>query len=1200
MKEIFISKSLIAKIALVLVVIILLEFTISSKPVQAASLGGTLLNPIVNLVVYLADGAIQILQSALTTIDQTFTYIDITKEKKSWIAAIVAVIVGIVLVVGSVIAIVYTAGGAAPAIVSTIASMGGSLIGAGALSATAGGIYLATYPQFGSKIDAVVFGNSFVYMQIYITPETILKNQIQLFNVNFFDRGISNETDSTASLASTLRTIVSQVYHTIRDISLVAMLIVIIYVAIRLLMALTPKEKSRYKESIVNCVVGFLLILFMHYMMSISVSILEQITNSIAISNSVYDIEEDEDAVDSYIRHHPEVLTQTVSGVSLTIEGEELYKKVIDEDSGESLYPGIMPTDENEVMVQASNFTEQARYMSQKLYELNDDDETVETWEHIGWSFVYIMLVVLTVSFVFMYGKRTLYMAALTMFAPIIGVLYPINRVNGSRSHALNLWFKEYFGNLIIQPFHLLLYTIFIGSAMSMAVNNPVYVIIAIMGLMFVEQLLKDILGIQDTRIGGLAKSLQDTTRAIKTTEKAAVSVAKTVGRTAVRGTNAIGRLTTKGIEKIASSKDAEDNSEEGSENNRQIREQRNPIPSSGDGGNNLPPPTASGQSPVELEDESDKDVIEKDRKDKQELGQVARFDETKKTLKDRDKLEEGIKDEEDAKRLQGRLPNETLDSTEYNKIDKRTQSLLKDKSQLEEAIEKEEIAGRGNSDIVKEYRKDLQAVNTELDSIGYNEKRDDNKIATPEWMDSDIVSMLKSDSGIYIGGNEGKVFYQRADNDKIIDMITLDRPNAGEQLAMAAGNESSASTMNIQNIEEPRTARSTDIEMENRRRSTSSASTASNSKSTSYNFSDNSRIVQGGNDSNNFETSSTIREGYRTVDGGLDKNGNPKPINNIENVNLGETQGSTIDVGSNNVRTNNSQNANVTRTRRTNHIQSNGNSGNSQTNINSSSGGDTTTADNTQNSSSGGDTTTTNNTQNSSSGRDTTTTNNTQNSSSTEEQTSTETNNSDTGNSAVNKQHDNRSNSGEKLARGIQKGMDVAGTITDRTTSVVGTAVEGVIDTALNAVSGNVGATANTVIGTATGVIGTATGAPRRASSSETSSSNKSTKSSKQPNQNVQTIMKDAGLSEEEAKSIEVACKKFRINDDRNMAEVGKVWKKTSEADKSKIFELAQILIEVKRDGGNIQQAEKTLDNARVGSNTKELLLKMYKNLHG
>jgi len=382
-----------------------------------------------------------------------------------------------------------------------------------------------------------------------------LKNEIGFFSVNFF--GDANGGQNANTLIATMRNIVSQVYVTVRDICLVAMLIVMIYVAIRGLIALSPKEKSRYKENFVNCLVGMILIVSAHFIMSISVTLVDMIAEGIATATDDVQVVSGGNAENMSEGELKGIAEQnsgsdgSVYGGAITVTGEKIYKAL--EDAG---YPNVTLTsepswwqkvadklpfvnygDEYVVTIQCSSFTEQARYMCQEIYDVDKDGErTNENWNYIGWALVYIMFVILTIAFVLLYGKRVFYMAALTMFAPIIGVRYPINRIGGSRAQTLNLWFKEYMGNLIMQPFHLFLYTIFVGSAMEAAINSPIYVIIALVGILVVEKLLKDMLGIQDTRIGGLGKALQDTNRAIKTAERTTASVAKGIGRAASRG----------------------------------------------------------------------------------------------------------------------------------------------------------------------------------------------------------------------------------------------------------------------------------------------------------------------------------------------------------------------------------------------------------------------------------------------------------------------------------------------------------------------------------------------------------------------------------------------------------------------------------------------------------------------------------------
>ena len=53
-------------------------------------------------------------------------------------------------------------------------------------------------------------------------------------------------------------------------------------------------------------------------------------------------------------------------------------------------------------------------------------------------------------------------MAFLTLIAPIVSLTYPIDKMNDGKAQAFNMWLKEYIFNALLQPFHLIIYFIFI------------------------------------------------------------------------------------------------------------------------------------------------------------------------------------------------------------------------------------------------------------------------------------------------------------------------------------------------------------------------------------------------------------------------------------------------------------------------------------------------------------------------------------------------------------------------------------------------------------------------------------------------------------------------------------------------------------------------------------------------------------------
>lgn len=57
------------------------------------------------------------------------------------------------------------------------------------------------------------------------------------------------------------------------------------------------------------------------------------------------------------------------------------------------------------------------------------------------------------------------------------------------------MWFKEYTFNLIIQPFHLILYTVLVGTAINLATESLIYAVVAIYFLTPAEKLLRKFFG---------------------------------------------------------------------------------------------------------------------------------------------------------------------------------------------------------------------------------------------------------------------------------------------------------------------------------------------------------------------------------------------------------------------------------------------------------------------------------------------------------------------------------------------------------------------------------------------------------------------------------------------------------------------------------------------------------------------------------
>ena len=125
----------------------------------------------------------------------------------------------------------------------------------------------------------------------------------------------------------------------------------------------------------------------------------------------------------------------------------------------------------------------------------------------IGWTIVYVMLIFYTIYFFIVYAKRLIYLAFLTMIAPLICFMYPIDKIKDGQSQTLDMWLKEYLFNVLLQPLHLLLYTILIGSAQALADTNIIYVVVAIGFLLPAEKFFRKMFGFEKSATAGNAGS---------------------------------------------------------------------------------------------------------------------------------------------------------------------------------------------------------------------------------------------------------------------------------------------------------------------------------------------------------------------------------------------------------------------------------------------------------------------------------------------------------------------------------------------------------------------------------------------------------------------------------------------------------------------------------------------------------------------
>lgn len=85
----------------------------------------------------------------------------------------------------------------------------------------------------------------------------------------------------------------------------------------------------------------------------------------------------------------------------------------------------------------------------------------------IAATIVFCMLTAQTLALLFSYFKRMLKIAFLIIIAPLITLTYSMDKMGDGKAQALTAWLKEFVYTVLLQTFHCIIYTVFVGMALT-------------------------------------------------------------------------------------------------------------------------------------------------------------------------------------------------------------------------------------------------------------------------------------------------------------------------------------------------------------------------------------------------------------------------------------------------------------------------------------------------------------------------------------------------------------------------------------------------------------------------------------------------------------------------------------------------------------------------------------------------------------
>lgn len=501
--KLFTQKGTVHKIIIAIVIVLLFNFispTISSAS-AAGTAGGILFEPIKDLLLVISDGIINVTQKMLFGIDMSFLILQYEPQGIfDWIGEHFAVIAGVtigVIVAGAGLAGSTVTGGATlPAIAAGVKIITGS-IATGVLWGAGTGVGVNAV---ASIFDTNTLPEKLKLPMFVLSPEEIFSNKIALLDVNFFNpneyKDISTQVGEGLEQKSTalvLQPTISAWYYALRNLAIVALLSILVYTGIRIIISSSADDKAKYKQRLMDWLVAMCLLFFMHYIMAFAVTVTQEITRAVLSVNKTYvvaigDIDETNGKrqLSKYVYEDgKEVFDFSTGSTGAVLKDAEIIIPAVDENGNEISgkyyiqWPGNLMT--------------KAR-MELQLEPIDKSQDEV-LMRQFGYTLIYLALVIYTMLFLYRYLKRLLMLTFLTIIAPLMAMTYPLDKMKDGSAQGFNTWLKEYLYNLLIQPVHLILYTVLIGSAIDLAADNLIYSLVALGFILQAEKLLRKFFG---------------------------------------------------------------------------------------------------------------------------------------------------------------------------------------------------------------------------------------------------------------------------------------------------------------------------------------------------------------------------------------------------------------------------------------------------------------------------------------------------------------------------------------------------------------------------------------------------------------------------------------------------------------------------------------------------------------------------------
>lgn len=254
--------------------------------------------------------------------------------------------------------------------------------------------------------------------------EKIIFNEVPILDINFFNGTAAGQNVDANSAVGQIRNTVATWYVSFRNLVIIAMAAIIIYIGIRMALSTIPQTKATYKRMLIGWVQALVIIFVIHMVMILIININNNIVN--IFENSINQIDE----------------------------------LVTAEDAQDANETSIYDT----IRTRAYDFRISVGFPA---------------------TIIYLVLIITWLRFLWVYTKRSFTILILVVIAPFIGAKYAIDSASGKKGSSFSSWLYDFTFNVLIQAVHAIVYVVIMSSVINFAFDSIIGFIVALIFLNF-------------------------------------------------------------------------------------------------------------------------------------------------------------------------------------------------------------------------------------------------------------------------------------------------------------------------------------------------------------------------------------------------------------------------------------------------------------------------------------------------------------------------------------------------------------------------------------------------------------------------------------------------------------------------------------------------------------------------------------------